>query len=287
MKNKHIITVFMFLFILINFSCSKNDGPTEFLDNSKEETRLGMVYGTTTQQVFDLYLPANRSPLTTKTLILVHGGSWVGGDKSNMDYLVNILKQNLPTYAIANMNYRLATAGNPAFPMQINDIQLLISALKGSRFNFGISEQFGLIGVSAGGQLSLLYSYGFNNSNDVKMVCSIVGPTDFTDPNYLNNPILFDSFTGVTGVNYNENPEFYQQISPLYRATSTSPPTLLLYGNQDPLVPTTQGVNMNARLDELGVYNEFTLYNGGHADWAIPDQLDAYGKVITFIQNKL
>lgn len=284
MKNKHIITVF--LFILISWSCSKNDDQNVFLDNSKEEARLGMVYGTTTQQVFDLYLPANRSSLTTKTLILVHGGSWVGGDKTNMDYLVNILKQNLPTYAIANMNYRLATTGNPAFPMQINDIQLLISTLKANRFSFGISEQFGLIGLSAGGQLSMLYSYGFNNSNDVKMVCSIVGPTDFTDPNYLNNPVLFDSFSEVTGVNYNENPTFYQEISPLYRATSTSPPTLLLYGNQDPLVPTTQGVNMNAKLDELCVYNEFTLYNGGHADWAIPDQLDAYGKLVTFIQNK-
>lgn len=287
MKNKHIITVFMFLFILINLSCSKNDGSTDSFDNSKEETRLGMVYGTTTQQVFDLYLPANRSTLTTKTLILVHGGSWVGGDKNDMNYLVNILKQNLPTYAIANINYRLATTGNPAFPMQINDIQLLISTLKANRFNFGISEQFGLIGVSAGGQLSMLYSYGFNGSNDVKMVCSIVGPTDFTDSNYVNNPIMVDSFAGVTGVNYNENPTFYQQISPLHRATSTSPPTLLLYGNQDPLVPTSQGVNMNAKLNELGVYNEFTLYNGGHGDWAIPDQLDAYGKLVTFIQNKL
>jgi acetyl esterase/lipase len=286
MKTKHFLHLFIVVLISLTFSCTSDTNSSQETDFSQAKSLYNSSYGNHNQQVYDLYLPANRSQLTTKTLILVHGGSWVGGDKSNMDYLVNILKQNLPTYAIANINYRLATAGNPAFPMQINDIQLLISTLKNNRLNFGISEQFGLIGISAGGQLSLLYSYGFNNSNDVKMVCSIVGPTDFTDPNYLNDPILFDSFTEVTGVNYNENPTFYQEISPLYRVTKTSPPTLLFYGDQDPLVPTTQGVNMQARLDELGVYNEFNLYNGGHANWGIPDQLDTYSKMVAFIQNK-
>ena len=287
MKNKSFLRIFIVFWIaVVQISCSNSDGTNNSLDNSRAETRVGMVYGTSTQQVYDIYLPANRSPLTTKTLILVHGGSWVGGDKNDMSYLMNVIKQNLPNYAIANMNYRLASPGNPAFPMQIDDIGSLITALKNNRINFGISGQFGLIGVSAGGQLSLLYSYGHDSSNDVKMVCSIVGPTDFTDPNYTNNPIMVSSFFSVTGVNYTQNPGFYQQISPLYRATITSPPTLLMYGNQDPLVPTSQGENMHTQLDILGVYNEFNLYNCGHGNWAINDQLDAYGKLVAYIQNK-
>jgi acetyl esterase/lipase len=77
-----------------------------------------------------LYLPANRSKTTTKTIVLVHGGGWIEGDKADMNYIVDIIKQNLPNYAVANINYRLATASQPAFPMQIDDISSIVSQLQ-------------------------------------------------------------------------------------------------------------------------------------------------------------
>jgi acetyl esterase/lipase len=118
------------------------------------------------------------------------------------------------------------------------------------------------------------------------MVCSIVGPTNFIDPNYLNDPTFSSLYTSLTGVSYADNPEYYQELSPLFKATSSAPPTILFYGNQDPLVPTSQGTDLHLKLDNLSVYNEFTLYNGGHGDWATPDQIDAYTKLIAFINNK-
>ena len=282
MKTYKLFSFFLPLLVIVLSSCNTDTIPS---DTSIEKNLVNVSYGSNPQQKFDLYLPANRSAATTKTLILVHGGGWTAGDKSDMVYVTNIIKQYLPGYAVVNMNYRLASAGNPAFPMQIDDVGAVIDKLKNTS-DYGISDNFGFIGVSAGGHLSLLYSYTSNSDNDVKMVCSIVGPTDFTDPNYANNPTLTAMFATATGVNYGDNPAYYQQLSPLYRATATAPPTILFYGNADPLIPTTQGVNMHARLDQLGVYNEFTLYNGGHGDWVIADQLDAYGKLVTFIQNK-
>ncbi len=282
MKTNKLFPFFILLLLILNSSCTTESTAS---DTSTEKNIINESYGNHPQQVFDLYLPANRSAATTKTLILVHGGGWTGGDKADMVNVTNLIKQYLPSYAIANMNYRLASAGNPAFPMQIDDISAVINKLK-TTSDYAISDNFGFIGVSAGAHLSLLYSYAYNSNNDVKMACSIVGPTDFTDPNYLNNPLLFASFESVTGVSYNDNPGYYQQLSPLSRATVSSPPTILFYGNQDPLIPTTQGVNMQARLDQLGVYNEFTLYNGGHGNWAFADQLDTYAKLVAFIQNK-
>ncbi len=282
MKTYKIFSFFIPLFVILLSSCNTD---TVASDTSTEKNLLNVSYGNHPQQKFDLYLPANRSATSTKTLILVHGGGWTGGDKSDMVYVTNIIKQYLPGYAVANMNYRLASTGNPAFPMQLDDITAVLDKLKNTD-DYAISDNVGFIGVSAGGQLSLLYSYAYNSDNHVKMVCSIVGPTDFTDPNYTNNPTLQAMFSTATGVSYNDNPAYYQQLSPLYRATSSSPPTILFYGNQDPLIPTTQGVNMHAKLDQLGVYNEFTLYNGGHGDWVLADQLDAYGKLVAFIQNK-
>lgn len=282
MKTYKLFSFFIPLFLIALTSCNTDSVAT---DTSQEKTLLNVSYGNHSQQKFDLYLPANRSASTTKTLILIHGGGWTGGDKGDMNYVTNIVKQYLPGYAVANMNYRLASSGNPAFPMQIDDITSVINKLKNTS-DYAISDNFGFIGVSAGGHLSLLYSYAYNANNNIKMACSIVGPTDFTDPNYTNNAFMVSMFESVTGVSYSDNPTYYQQLSPLYRATAAAPPTILFYGNQDPLIPTTQGVNMHARLDQLGVYNEFTLYNGGHGDWPIADQLDAYGKLVAFIQNK-
>lgn len=269
---------FYILFSFILLSCNSEE-PQQDL---QKETLLNISYGSNNQQKFDLYLPANRSKTTTKTLILVHGGGWTEGDKNDMNYVVDIIKQYLPNYAIANINYRLASVGNSAFPMQINDIESIVTKLKNEDYN--ISDKFGFIGVSAGAHLSMLYGYAYNPN--VKIICNIVGPTSFTDPNYTSNPFMVDMFQSVTGVNYATNPAFYDQISPLYRATSNSQPTIMLYGNADPLIPTTQGQLLHSKLDQLGVYNEFYLYNGGHGNWSPPDLIDAYGKMVTFIQNK-
>jgi acetyl esterase/lipase len=274
----------LLLFVLLPFySCSKDENGTS-VDLTVAKTMLNVSYGTNSQQVFDLYLPANRSETTTKTLILVHGGAWIEGDKADMNYAVDIIKQFLPEYAIANVNYRLATTGNYAFPMQINDIDAIVQKLKNE--DYGISDNFGFIGTSAGGHLSMLYSYGHNSNNDIKMVCSIVGPTNFTDPNYINNPAWLNLYFNLTGVHYADNPSYYEQLSPLYRATTSSVPTIMFYGNADDLIPTSQGVDLHAKLDQLGVYNEFNLYNGGHGNWSQTDLLDANLKMIAFIQNK-
>lgn len=277
--------VFLILLFLILASCdSKTDADVTSAPLA-EETKLNVSYGTNNQQVFDLYLPANRSKTTTKTLILVHGGGWIGGDKNDMNNIVNIIKQNLPKYAIANINYRLATQGNYAFPMQINDVNAVFLALKNG--NFAISDNFGFIGVSAGGHLSLLQSYTNNTDNSINMVASIVGPTNFKDSNYINNPAWIANYLALTGVNFNDNPIYFEQLSPLYKANPTSPATILLYGNADPLVPTTQGQDLHEKLNLLGVYNEFKLYNGGHGNWTAQDQLDAYTSLVNFIKLKL
>lgn len=282
MKTKFLFLVLLFPFLV---SCdSKNDTSTVTTPFGAE-TKLNVSYGSNSKQVFDLYLPANRTEAKTKTLILVHGGGWTSGDKSNMNYAVNIVKQYLPEYAIANVNYRLATSTNPAFPMQINDIQSVIIKLKNE--NYGISDNFGFIGVSAGAHLSLLYSYAYDVNKNSKMVCSIVGPTNFADVNYTSNTYLSSLFETATGVNYTSNPSFYEQLSPISRVTSSAPPTILLYGNADPLIPTTQGTDLHNKLDQLGVYNEFKLYNGGHGDWAINDLYDAYTiRLVNFIKLK-
>jgi len=279
---------YLFLFVLI-FGCSSNSNDDNSRDNDLDSTKyyqeLDVSYGNNTNQTFDLYLPANRS-LNTKVLILVHGGGWSSGDKIDMNPIKDLIRQDLPNYAVVNMNYRLADSENQPYPMQTDDISSVISHLKNNKSTYTISDDYGFIGVSAGGHLSLLWSYKFNTENHVKMVCSIVGPTNLTDPNYLDNidPDL-QALLDLYGIN--PTLEFLKEVSPYHQATSSSPPTILFYGGQDPLIPVSQGIDMRDKLISLGVTQEFTLYpNAGHS-FSILDYVDTWTKLKAFIQVHL
>ena len=167
-------------------SNSTNNQDPEALNPLEAYQALNVSYGNDSGQKFDIYLPAGRTEMT-KTIILVHGGGWTSGDKSDMNSFVTLLQNELPEYGIVNINYRLADEDNPPHPMQINDITTIVNQLKNDQDFYIMSDDFGFIGTSAGAHLSLLWSYAYDTSQDIEMVCSIVGPTNFTDPAYLNN----------------------------------------------------------------------------------------------------
>ena len=274
--------IFNILILFFVLSCSTNDSeviteqPLEYLEV------LNVAYGSDANQKFDIYLPANRT-LNTKVIILVHGGGWSAGDKNDMNLFVDLIFQEFDNIAVVNMNYRLADENNNPYPMQTNDISSVIDYLKTNQNEYVIDDKFGFIGTSAGAHLSMLWSYALDTNNSVNMVCSIVGPTNFTDPAYLNNtnPDI-QEIIDLYGIN--AAIEFLEEVSPYHRVTSSSPATILFYGGQDPLVPTTQGTDMRDKLVELGVINEFTLYeNEGHG-WEGINALDTWVKLKAFIE---
>ena len=74
-------------------------------------------------------LSANRTS-ATKTIVLVHGGGWTSGDKSDMDAFVSFINNQMPSYAAVNVNYGLADDNNPRYPMKVNDITTVIYHLE-------------------------------------------------------------------------------------------------------------------------------------------------------------
>ncbi|MGB7395968.1 MAG: alpha/beta hydrolase, partial [Pricia sp.] len=218
------------------------------------------------------------------TIILVHGGGYTSGDKGDMLAYQEFLKQQLPDIAVANMNYRLADSENPPYPMQIDDLSAVVADLKDKQGEYLISEEIGFVGVSAGGHLSLLWSYAFDEDNQVNMVCSVVGPTNLLDEAYRNAD---DPFLEEIKNNFSDDEDFLREVSPLFQATASSPPTILFYGGQDPLVPNSHGFDLDARMTELGVPHEFNFYeNEGHG-WTGLNLLDTSAKLTAFIEEHL
>jgi acetyl esterase/lipase len=245
---------------------------------------LDVSYGSDSNQVFDIYRPEGRTE-NTKVLFLVHGGSWVGGDKEDMNDVRDYVLQNHPSLGIVNMNYTLAGANSPPVPMQTNDISAVVNYITSNKTSLIISDDIGFIGVSAGAHLSLLWSYANDTNNQVDMVCSIVGPTNFTDPAYYNSPNpVFQSMYILFG---NPSIPFLESASPYHTATATSPPTLLFYGGQDPLVPNSQGIDLDSQLTNLGVPHEFSFYEEEGHGWFGQNLLDTFNKISNYINQYL
>ena len=275
---------FLFLFLALYLGCSK--------DSSEEETTaavpeaveayqaLNVSHGSDENQVFDIYLPENRTT-STKILILIHGGSWISGDKSDMSSIKTFISALHPNIGIVNMNYTLAGINNPPVPMQTEDISMVVDYLSMNKSSLIVSDDIGFIGLSAGAHLSLLWSYAYDANNQVDMVCSIVGPANFTDPAYYDN-VLYQPVFQLFG---NPSIEFLESASPYHRATTGSPPTLLFYGGMDPLVPTSQGIDMDAQLTTLGVPHEFHFYPEEGHGWDGENLLDTTSKISAYINT--
>lgn len=280
--------IFILVSLILIGSCQSDEGINRSktnLDPSIYFEELNVTYGNEPGQNFDIYLPADRD-LQTKIIVLVHGGGWTSGDKTEMNGFKNYLRTELPNYGILNLNYRLANQETKAYPMQINDITSVVNHLINNQNYYVIDDELGFIGVSAGAHLSMLWSYAFDTNEMSKMVCSIVGPSNFTDPAYLNsNNPTFDMLLALYGED--ATIEYLEEVSPYHQVSNTAPPTILFHGGQDPLIPTSQGNDMHSKLNDLNITNEYTLYpNAGHG-WSGIDLLDTTVKLKAFIQAYL
>jgi len=290
MTKTTFLYIIAFFGIIITSSCSSDDNSaaddTVYLE---AETQLDVSYGIHEQHTYDLYLPAGRSSEFTKVIMLIHGGGWTSGDKSDMTGIVSAIQNLHPGYAIVNVNYVLATMEIPAFPNQFLDIKTIITKLTNEKNELQINPEFGLIGVSAGAHIAMMYDYFYDTGNKVKFVANIVGPTDFDDPFYAENPdfefllaLLVDESAYPPGTDYS------QAISPLYQVSASSSPTCLFYGTVDPLVPVSNGINLHQKLVDNSIDTVLKIYEGGHGDnWSQADILDMYGTINGYIAEYL
>jgi acetyl esterase/lipase len=266
---KKIKLLLFFSFFLFFVACNKDNDPINVSVESEEPRNLpaaqlqNIVYGENERNVMDVFLPENRNS-KTPVLILIHGGSWSSGDKAAMNPVANMFSQN---YGIASIsiNYRLIP--NYTLPAQMEDIQGVVNKIIKEQPTWHISkENIYLFGVSAGAHLSLLYAYGYDVQDKIKGVISMCGPTNFVLPDMIEEHDDWNQvITELTGYSYEENPESWQQASPYYFVNSSTCSTILAHCEDDSVVPYSQAVMLNEKLEANGVETRFLSYpQGGH-----------------------
>src|SRR5690554_6942170 len=282
--NKFFFFIFTALFFTFTACVKDKDKNAEYKTTESYDLK-NIAYGSHNQQKMDIYLPKNRNE-ETKVFVLIHGGGWNAGNKSDFTYMMDNLKGIYPDYAIINLNYRLGSVGSPGYNKQIIDIEKALNHIQGPKYN--VSDQYFLIGASAGAHLALLYGYAFDPELQVKGICNLVGPTDLTDPEYTENQILQYGFTNRVGpYTYAQNPSLFEEVSPVTHVSANSPATISFYGGEDPLIPSTQMGLLHNKLDIHNVYNEATMYPGeGHVGWSQFNSTDFALKLFAFINSR-
>ncbi len=275
-----------FALSLTMMSCSKDDGGGGGnTDTLAAATYLDVNYGADIKQRMDLYLPGSRSA-STRTIVIIHGGGWTAGDKSDFTSYINEFKKLLPDYAYANVNYRLATIADNYFPAQENDVKSAIQFLIDKGGEYSISKDFIFIGISAGAQLGLLQGYKHSDMVKPLGLVSYFGPTDL-EKLYLNtNVTVPEAIKNIASSKLQENPNLFFEASPVNYVTPQSAPTLLLHGDKDNVVPLEQAVLLRDKLKAAGAQQNLVIYPGqGHDGWTQDALYDSFIKVADFIKG--
>lgn len=231
----------------------------------------------------DFYKPENvGEPLPL--LLFIHGGGWKSGKRS--DYMVYLVSFAEKGYMTGTVSYRLKR--DSIYPASVEDVSDAVEWIFKNGENFGYDpHRVALIGGSAGAHLSMLTAYGWRDSHShmdssafthrIKAVVDIYGPIDLTD-DYARTQSLV---TGFIGHSYDQKPELYKEASPITYLNKNIPPTMILHGTSDRLVPIHQSDTLKSRLDELGVPCEYYKL----PFW--PHSMDVAKRVNDFSQKKM
>jgi len=269
----------LLLITLVFSSCKKDDAP----EQDMSVTMLNVSYGTNAQQKMDVYLPATRNTTTTKVMIMIHGGGWNTGDKADFNEYVDSLKKREPSYAIFNINYRLANTPD-IFPAQEQDVKAAVEFIYNQRQGYKISDKFVLVGASAGAHLALLQGYKYSTPLKPKAIIDFFGPTDLVDLyNNPSNPLVQPTLLSVTGGTPTTNNTLYTQSSPINFVSAQSPPTMILHGGADIIVSPSQSIQLNNKLTIAGVSRDYIFYPTEGHGWIGANLSDSFNKIQAFL----
>lgn len=188
-------------------------------------------------------------------LVVVHGGSWKRGDKSEIAAMNNYFAN--AGYQVATIDYRLAPKFHSPAPQE--DVHAAMEWLRAHAEELKIdTNNFVLMGRSAGAQIVLTTAYT-GHENGVKGVAAFYGPNDmlwsYENP---DNPWIMDSRMvqrDFLGGSPQDVPDRYKAESPLFFITPQTTPTLLVHGMLDAHVHYLQSVRLAQKLDENHIKN--------------------------------
>ena len=253
-----------------------------------------IAYGSREHNTYDLYLPNDAEKNDNLALILfIHGGAWLGGDKSwhHGDCYTWVQKG----YATATMNYSLLNEEGVSLLTMYDEIDACIRHIESFAAKKGAHiRQMAIAGYSAGGHLAMMFAYNHSHPLPIRFESIKVGPSDFRilfpkDENAKDEDIENAVFSGIgKRLKAREiTDELLDSIRTLHSPVchindSTALPAIFAYGEKDNLVKPGHYHALQAQYDSLGKQYELIVYpNSGHDLMRDKDCIERFDSAMT------
>jgi acetyl esterase/lipase len=249
--------------------CSASPRPSaQIATIAAAKTLRDLPYGQTDWQQLDLYLPKGAPPEGGwPVVVAIHGGGWRKFDKSGYgrEAAALLTKQG---FAVVAPNYTLASPGNPSWPKAIDDLDSALNwiAANAQRHHLD-TRRVATMGASAGANLALLLAYRdpAPDAIAIRAVVASSAPTDLVALQAQSPRARIAVIGFLGGPPVSELLDDYRNASPVALVNPNDPPTLLVHGASDSLVPKSQSVQLAAVLKANRVPTKLVLLSGqGH-----------------------
>ena len=239
----------------------------------------------------DIYTPQGVAA-PVPTLIYIHGGGWVGGNKEGA--ILNILPYLEMGWAVVNVQYRLARIS--LAPAAVEDCRCALRWVirNAKEYNFDVNKLV-VSGHSAGGHLSLTTgmlpaSAGLDRecygTEDLK-VAAIINWFGITDVNDLLEGPNLKSYAVQWLSSLPNREDVAKRVSPIHYVRAGLPPILTIHGDADPTVPYAHGVKLHEALTKAGVPNQLlTIPGGKHGGFTKQESLKIFAAIQEFLKKQ-
>jgi acetyl esterase/lipase len=278
---------------------------------ARKEVIYGRKYGTAL--TMDVFSP-KKAPNGAGVIFAVSGG-WFSNHNSitgNIPIFIQpLVDKGYTVFAVVH-----GSSPKFALPEILEDMHRSVRFIRHNAKDYGINPNLlGITGGSAGGHLSLMQGCAGKDGNPtapdpidrlssrVQAVVSFYPATDFLnwgeqgkvmlgthpivpvkgafDFNQLNPKTV--SFELI--IDAKKRAEIGRNMSPITHVAKDNPPTLIIHGDKDALVPVQQAQAMAAKLKEAGVTSELIVKKGGGHDMAlvkehIPNLIEWFDKYL-------
>ena len=253
-----------------------------------------MIYGRKvgTALTMDVFTPKENA--NGAAIVWVISGGWFSNhDNINAKFIEEFLRRGYTVFAVVH-------GSNPRFtiPDCVADMNRALRYIRHHAKDYKIDpDKIGITGGSAGGHLSLMQGLAGDKgkadakdlvereSSRVQAVACFFPPTDFLNygkkgEDALGRGVLvslkaafdFQEFDPKTRVfvkikDEERVKEIGRKISPINHVSADDPPTLIIHGDADKIVPIQQAESLVAKLKEAGVTAQLITRPGAGHGW--------------------
>ncbi|MDR0839016.1 MAG: alpha/beta hydrolase [Oscillospiraceae bacterium] len=268
---------------------------------------LNCPYGEDPRQILDIYLP-NEGAGPFPVVFFLHGGAWMSGAPGDAQ-MAPFIKGTERGYAFVSVGYRLVP--HVRYPDNLFDVRCALRWVADNADTYLLdTSRTALAGASAGAQLALMAAFtagvpAFDDAPgartcEIRAVVDQFGPSEF-----LRKHAQFDesgypraddpeseeksAVDIMLGARLEAVPNLARFISPLDNVHPGVPPTFIMHGRYDPVVPYQQSVELFEKINavagpgrsELWISEEFL-----HADPGFAGE-EGVERIFTFLDKYL